>query len=206
MEKYIEKIISNPSNFIAVWGGQGVGFSGFVDAELVFGASAQYGSLADSSSLDSISQNLQLATETLNIDGIGTQTLKYPMLSKKSWQGSSVNDLSFSIYKVAINPTDDIYGEVSSFWKAILPGTNGIGEAFTPPNDYKIAKGDKTENHLVIQIGDWFEADGLICTSAMVTISKEKIDGVKPLYIRLDVTFTPTMSFSESEIAGWFKM
>jgi len=213
---YIEGITKDPNNRIMLALGNGTVVSGFIDSELTFGASAQYGAMSESSALDSLSSGVQQLGELFG----QAVTLKFPWMTKKSWTGSSVNDISFSIYKLATDVGEDLLSQTKAIWTSTLPSTNGQGltGTYKPPNGYnaggyldgrksdEAGKSNKPIGAITLKIGKWFESYGYIITSANMIVSKEKIDAGKtlPLYIKLDITLSRSMDATGADFTSWF--
>lgn len=206
--KYIQSLLLDNSNTVFI-GNKHEAIQGYVDGETTFGATAQYGRQSASSALDSLSKAVRQTAEYTSIIDGGT-TFDVPNLTRVSWEGSSVNALSFSMYFIAQNEGEDLMLPVKAAFKMVLPEINkaGVLGAFSTPLGYNANQsGDQTENHLDVRIGSWFDAHGFVMNSCTYTISKEKIDdaGKLPLYIKLDVTLMPTQVFSASVVTSWFK-
>jgi len=212
---YISGITEDPNNKIMLYFPKtNKVFSGFIDSEQTFGATSSYEALSESPMIDKASELVQTGSELFG----EAYTLKYPWMTKKSWTGSTTNDLSFSIYKLAVNEEDDLISLTEPIWESVLPSVDeknkgGILGSYIPPNSYNAGgsldgrNGEKPVNTIVIKFGNWYEADGWIMTSALMTVSKEKIDEkkTKPLYIRIDISLTRSMNSTSSEFKGWFK-
>jgi len=205
---YIEGITKDPNNQILIDLGHGHVYSGFIDSELTFGATSEYGSLSDSSTIDKISNGVQTIAGEMG----STMTLKFPFMTKKSWNGSKVNDISFSFYKLATETNENLIEKTAGIWSSTLPslekeGVQGKIGSYSPPNGYTQGSNDgKPKNSLTIRIGNWFESNGWVITSSTLTVSKEKIDEAKtlPLYIKIDVTLTRDMDSTAYEFQSWF--
>ncbi len=173
--------------------------SGFIDSELSFGASATYESLSESSSIDGIAKNFQRASEVMG----KSNTMKFPWMTKKSWSGSSVNDFSFSIFKLATKDGENLLSGTAPIWDSVLPGSAGgqTLDSFTTPNGYISHGKGGTSNSVTLKIGNWYESNGWLMVSANLTVSKEKIDEGKtlPLYIKIDVTLSRDMDITSSQ-------
>lgn len=204
---YIRSIMNDHRNTVYIVGGSGK-LSGFVDAETVFGASSDFGALSSSSAAQQLSNGVQLASEYTNLIDSG-ETFNVPSLSRVSWQSASVNGLSFDLYLVAMEEGEDLMSKVLSVYDMVLPeiATGGVDRFITPMKYNANQSGETTENHITVYIGDWFEADGFVMTSASITVSKEKINdaGTLPLYVKVSVSLMPTQVYSATQVKKWFK-
>lgn len=199
MTNYIRSMVSDPINEVIISGGGAV-ITGYIDGEQVFGASSSYGDLMGTSgatkTLDKTIDQVNATLET-NIGHISTAKM-----SRLGWQSSSVNGLSFGLYFISMageNPMD----KVRDIWKMVLP--KSVNPEVAPLNYRANTTGEPTGT-LSVKIGNWFTAQGFVCESALITVSREKVDkgGTIPLYVKVDINLIRVEQPDAETVQSWF--
>lgn len=199
---YIQKLVSNPINKVLITGTNGIQLEGYVEAEQVFGATSSYSSLVGNDAADSIDKTTQLVKSALGWD---IPRAANPLSTRVGWENAAVNGISFGLYFISYDGKN-IMDDVSPVWKMVLP-TKGKLNSFVAPGDYDPHQKGDVKHSLTVEIGNWFVAEGFVMESALLTVSREKIDkeGKIPLYAKLDISLKPTETFTSDIVSNWFK-
>jgi len=120
-------------------------------------------------------------------------SLSIDILLGRDGNPSSVQELMTNINKLTMANVD----------KAGLYGTYLYDDQMLKNlfHDYTIFDGQLIH----LSIGDWFEASGLLCTSANPTLSTITDDMGVPLFVKVDFTFQPYRKLTAEEFASFFK-
>ena len=182
--------------------------TGFVDADIVFGANSTYNPESVSSSAAAAMDSMSKTT----FDNIGsnkrTNSVK---LSRQSWQTSSFNSLTFDLFIISINDSSiNPLHEGIKIYDYLLPRQDGdyYGGTMIVPNGYIVNPLGTQENAIDVTIGSWFQSIGncFLMQAGTMEVSKQKMtDGVTPLYVKINVTLQPSRDFFAEEVKSWFK-
>ncbi len=198
---YIQKLVNNPINKVIITGPLGQ-LSGYIEAEQTFGATSSYSSLIGNAS----AEGLDKVTQTINsVTGFDIPRAANPLSTRVGWENAAVNGIAFGLYFVSYDGAN-VMDQIKPVWDMILPSKGGVN-TFIAPGDFKPNQKGDVENALVVEIGNWFSASGFVMESALLTVSREKVDedGKLPLYVKLDVSLKPTETFTADIVSGWFK-
>jgi len=197
---YIQKLVSNDINRVTITGANGA-LIGYIEAEQMFGATASYSPLTGNDGNETIDKATQQFNSVVGTDIARTAR---PINTRVGWESSAVNGLSFSLYFLSYDGSN-VMEEIAPVWDMVLPTTGGIN-SFIAPMDYMPNQKSKPKNFLEVKIGNWFFAEGFVMESALLTVSREKIDaaGTMPLYVKLDIALKPLQIFTSDVVASWF--
>jgi len=200
---YIQKLVSNPINRVIITGPASVGsLVGYVEAEQVFGATSSYSPLIGNSSSETIDKGTQLVN---SVTGWDIPRAANPLSTRVGWENAAVNGLSFGLYFISYDGSN-VMDQIKPVWGMVLP-SKGAVNSFVAPGDYKPNQKGDVENSLSIEIGNWFSAHGFVMDSALLTVSREKVDtdGKLPLYVKLDISLKPCETYTADIVSSWFK-
>ena len=199
---------------------------GFVSQPLSFGGANTYTSPLDAAS-DALNQAwaaIEVAGSKTGVGkwlnekfgggkGLAQYSLKSFEQTASVWTGSATPEFAVKLIFVALRETDDVTIPIQSLMRSFYPTRESLGKGkmtlMRAPLGYGFqpnANGTMVPyGTLVLQIGKWFRASGLIPVRADgVTFSKECILSGKPLYSECTVVLRPWRMISYNEFAGFF--
>jgi hypothetical protein len=138
-------------------------------------------------------------------DSVPSFTLKTLEQSVSTWKGAERPSFSLRVLFVATRETDDVTTQVNGLYRSVFPSFKSVGVASVvlPPLNY-LPQGITARGTVLVEIGKWFRATGLIIKSVNFKFSKSVLASGKPIYADGTVQFQAYRVLSYEDVSGWF--
>ena len=180
----------------------------FVRDNFPFANTSRYQSMFDLEVLNSLSNGLNALEQAGTMAtgaNIAQRSLKSMNQSMASWTGTDKPSFNFNLIFVATKAEDDPMAEVFKLLKGIYPTADVGSFIMKAPLDYNPNGMAGAFGTWTVSIGTWFLATYQILTSVNVTVSKEVVQGGKPLFVDAAITFEPYRMITFAEFKQYFK-
>jgi len=206
----IEAIKNNPNYKIVISTPEGI-VKGYISDDFSFGMTSQYSTPfeeqeSQSQFSDIVNKYGITGVNTLLGEDVSQVQLKSFAQTVALWQGSDKPDFSLTIYNIAETQKDDVAEPVKILLKGVVPEGTLQSKFMKAPYGYSPKLETIAPKGTVsIKIGNWFEAHGLLITNVHSQFSSVVMPNGKPLYVTINVTFTPYRLPDYKMVSSWFK-
>lgn len=143
--------------------------------------------------------------QSINIDSARTtQMVTY------TWVASDRPSFNATLVFISASRSDVPQYEVVSLAKLTQPRVEGV-DTMQAPAGYR-AGGRRRggtgapDGTFTLEIGNWFEASGLVLRDAQMVISPQRMSNSQPLYAEVAVTLEPYRLIDEREFESYFRI
>jgi len=138
---------------------------------------------------------------------IGNFTSLSRPATNRRWTSSDPVQFPINFMLISYRDGMDIRKDAAKLFRCVYPAgsaTDAVGfdVAMMAPMGYKYSI-NEAQNTVTLQVGKWFEADGLLVDDVMVEFSREITQNGSPLYANVSLTLSPWRMVYADDIVGY---